>query len=145
MADPYRLRRFLDAQDLNRTYQQVISELRNGRKSSHWMWYVFPQVKGLGRSWMANEYAIASLDEARAYLQHPVLGPRLVECARLLLAIDGKSAADVLGSLDAIKLRSSMTLFARADPQRAVFCQVLDKYFQGSEDPETIRRLGSGR
>jgi uncharacterized protein (DUF1810 family) len=145
MADPYRLRRFLDAQDLNRTYQQVISELRNGRKSSHWMWYVFPQVKGLGRSWTANEYAIASLDEARAYLQHPVLGPRLVECARLLLAIDGKSAADVLGSLDAIKLRSSMTLFAGADPQQAVFRRVLDKYFQGSEDPETIRRLGGGQ
>jgi uncharacterized protein (DUF1810 family) len=145
MEDPYRLRRFVDAQDLNGKYQEVISELRNGHKSSHWMWYVFPQVRGLGQSRMANEYAIASLAEAQAYLGHPVLGPRLIECAGLLLAIDGKSAADVLGSVDAIKLRSSMTLFSRADPQQALFRQVLDRYFQGSEDPQTIRRLGSGQ
>ena len=145
MEDPYRLRRFVEAQDQNGQYHEVISELRNGHKSSHWMWYVFPQLKGLGQSWMANEYAIASLAEAQAYLGHPVLGPRLIECAQLLLAIDGKSATDVFGSLDAIKLRSSMTLFGRADPQQAVFRQVLDRYFQGSEDEETIRRLDSGR
>jgi uncharacterized protein (DUF1810 family) len=145
MEDPYRLRRFVDAQDLNGQYQEVVTELRNGFKSSHWMWYVFPQVRGLGRSWTANEYAIASLAEAQAYLGHPVLGPRLIECARLLLAIDGKSATDVFGSLDAMKLRSSMTLFSRADPQEAVFRQVLDRYFQGLEDLETIRLLGSGQ
>jgi uncharacterized protein (DUF1810 family) len=145
MQDPYRLRRFVDAQNQNSQYQAVVSELRNGRKSSHWMWYVFPQVKGLGRSWMANEYAIGSLAEAQAYLRHPVLGPRLIECAQLLLAIDGKSAADVFGLVDAMKLRSSMTLFSRADPQQAVFHQVLDRYFQGSEDQETISRLGGGR
>ena len=145
MQDPYRLRRFVDAQNQNGQYQEIVSELRNGRKSSHWMWYVFPQVKGLGRSLMANEYAIGSLAEAQAFLGHPLLGPRLVECAQLLLAIDGKSAVDVFGSVDAMKLRSSMTLFSRADPQQAVFRQVLDRYFQGSEDPETIRRLGSGQ
>lgn len=145
MEDPYRLRRFVDVQNQNGKYQEVVSELRNGRKTSHWMWYVFPQVKGLGRSWMANEYGIGSLAEAQAYLRHSVLGPRLIECAQLLLAIDGKSAADIFGSLDAIKLRSSMTLFTRADPQQAVFRQVLDRYFQGSEDQETISRLGSGR
>jgi uncharacterized protein (DUF1810 family) len=145
MEDPYRLRRFVDAQNANGTYQEVISELRSGRKSSHWMWYVFPQVKGLGQSSMANHYGIASLAEAQAYLRHPVLGPRLIECAQLLLAIDGKGATDIFGSLDAMKLRSSMTLFSRADPQQAVFRQVLDRYFQGSEDPETIRRLGSGQ
>jgi uncharacterized protein (DUF1810 family) len=145
MEDPYRLRRFVDAQNANGTYQEVISELRSGRKSSHWMWYVFPQVKGLGQSSMANHYGIASLAEAQAYLRHPMLGPRLIECAQLLLAIDGKGATDIFGSLDAMKLRSSMTLFSRADPQQAVFRQVLDRYFQGSEDPETIRRLGSGQ
>jgi uncharacterized protein (DUF1810 family) len=145
MQDPYRLRRFVDAQNQNGQYQEIVSELRNGRKSSHWMWYVFPQVKGLGRSLMANEYAIGSLAEAQAFLGHPLLGPRLVECAQLLLAIDGKSAVDVFGSVDAMKLRSSMTLFSRADPQQAVFRQVLDRYFQGSEDQETISRLGSGR
>jgi len=108
------------------------------------MWYVFPQVQGLGRSPMATEYAIGSLAEAQAYLRHPLLGPRLIECAQLLLAIDGKDARDVLGGVDAIKLRSSMTLFARADPRQTVFRQVLDRYFQGSEDPETIKRLGAG-
>ncbi len=145
MEDPYRLGRFVDAQNRGGSYQDAVAELRAGRKSSHWMWYVFPQVQGLGRSAMAKQYAIASLAEAQAYLRHPVLGPRLVECAQLLLAIEGKGAADIFGSLDAVKLRSSMTLFSRADPQQAVFRQVLDRYFQGSEDQETIRRLGGGR
>jgi uncharacterized protein (DUF1810 family) len=140
MEDPYRLSRFVHAQ--NRNYEEVISELRTGRKVSHWMWYIFPQVKGLGRSSMAKEYAIDSLSEAQAYLRHPLLGSRLIECSQLLLAIDGKRASDVFGSVDAIKLRSSMTLFTRADPQQTVFRQVLDRYFQGSEDPETIQRLG---
>ena len=142
MEDPYRLSRFVHAQDQAGQYEQVVAELRTGRKVSHWMWYIFPQVKGLGRSAMASEYAIGSLPEAQAYLRHPLLGPRLIECSQLLLAIDGKQAGDVLGSVDAIKLRSSMTLFARADPGQAVFRQVLDRYFQGCEDPETIRRLG---
>jgi uncharacterized protein (DUF1810 family) len=142
MEDPYRLSRFVNAQNRNGTYEQVTAELRTGRKVTHWMWYIFPQVQGLGRSPMANEYAIGSLAEAQAYLRHPLLGPRLTECAQLLLAIDGKDAPAILGSIDAIKLRSSMTLFARADPQQTVFRQVLDRYFQGSEDPETIKRLG---
>jgi uncharacterized protein (DUF1810 family) len=145
MEDLHRLARFVEAQNTNGKYQEVVSELRSGRKSSHWMWYVFPQVKGLGQSSMANHYGIASLAEAQAYLQHPVLGPRLIECAQLLLAIDGKGATDIFGSLDAIKLRSSMTLFSRADPKQGVFRQVIDKYFQGSEDQETIKRLGSGQ
>jgi uncharacterized protein (DUF1810 family) len=145
MEDLHRLGRFVDAQNANGKYQVVISELRSGRKSSHWMWYVFPQVKGLGQSSMANHYGIASLAEAQAYLRHPVLGSRLIECAQLLLATDGKSATDIFGSLDAIKLRSSITLFSRADPEQAVFRQVLDKYFQGSEDQETIKRLDSGQ
>jgi uncharacterized protein (DUF1810 family) len=143
MEDPHRLGRFVDAQNANGKYQEVISELRSGRKLSHWMWYVFPQVKGLGQSSMANHYGITSLAEAQAYLRHPVLGPRLIECAQLLLSIDGKGATDIFGSLDAIKLRSSMTLFSRADPKQGVFRQVLDKYFRGSEDHETIKRLGS--
>jgi len=143
MEDPYRLSRFVQAQGQYDQYREVISELRTGRKVTHWMWYIFPQVKGLGRSPNAIEYAIGSLAEAQAYLRHPLLGPRLVECSQLLLAIDGRSARDIFGSLDEMKLRSSMTLFSRADPQRVVFRQVLDRYFQGSEDPETIKRLGT--
>ena len=144
MEDPHRLSRFVQAQDRHGQYQEVVAELRAGRKVSHWMWYVFPQVQGLGRSSMAKEYAIRSLAEARAYLRHPLLGSRLVECSQLLLAIDGKPASEILGPVDAIKLRSSMTLFATADPRQTVFRQVLDRYFQGAEDPETVRRLGAG-
>jgi uncharacterized protein (DUF1810 family) len=142
MEDPYRLDRFIDAQNDSGEYQSVVSELQNGRKLGHWMWYIFPQVRGLGRSWTSQKYAITSLAEARAYLEHPQLGPRLLECARLLLRIEGKRASDIFGSLDAMKLRSCMTLFSRADPQQATFRQVLDKYFQGAEDQETIRLLG---
>jgi uncharacterized protein (DUF1810 family) len=144
MDDPYRLSRFVDAQNRHGSYQDALSELRTGRKLTHWMWYIFPQVKGLGRSWNANEYAIGSLAEAQAYLRHPLLGPRLVECSHLLLAVEGKSAREIFGATDEMKLRSSMTLFARADPQRVVFRQVLDRYFQGAEDTETTRRLGGG-
>ena len=143
MDDPYRLSRFVDAQNRSGQYQEVVSELRAGRKLTHWMWYIFPQVKGLGRSWNANEYAIGSLAEAQAYLRHPLLGPRLSECSQLVLAVDGKSARAIFGATDEVKLRSCMTLFARADPRQAVFRQVLDRYFQGSEDPETIKRLGT--
>jgi len=114
--DPYALQRFVLAQDTDQTYQRAIAELRAGRKTSHWMWFVFPQTKGLGRSVMAQHYAIAGLDEARAHRAHPVLGERLVECARILSELSRSDATAILGSTDAQKLQSSMTLFARAAP-----------------------------
>jgi len=141
MEDPYRLERFVDAQDRTGAYKAAVSELRTGRKVGHWMWYVFPQVAGLGHSWMSREFAISSLAEAQAYLQHRVLGPRLIECTRILLEINGKSASDILGAIDAMKLRSSMTLFMSAAPDEAVFRDVLETYFQGSPDQETVARL----
>jgi uncharacterized protein (DUF1810 family) len=141
-ADPHDLQRFLDAQDRGGTYERALGELRAGRKASHWMWFVFPQLAGLGRSEMARRYAIASLDEAKAYLAHPVLGPRLRECAAALLALDeGRSARQVLGDTDAVKLRSSMTLFDRAAPEEPLFGRVLDRYFDGRPDEATVERL----
>ena len=137
--DPYDLQRFVTAQDP--VIDRVRAELRRGRKSSHWMWFVFPQVAGLGASPTAQHYAISGLDEARAYLTHPVLGPRLVECAELAAAVETGSAADVFGFPDDLKLRSSMTLFARADPDSPVFVSVLDRYFAGEADPRTLDRL----
>jgi uncharacterized protein (DUF1810 family) len=134
------LERFVTAQDSGGTYQHAVAELRTGRKTSHWMWFVFPQIAGLGRSAMAQAYAINNLAEAQAYLAHPVLGPRLVECAELVASHRGLSAEQIFGGIDAIKLRSSMTLFARADPDEAIFRQVIDKYFEGP-DPETERRV----
>jgi uncharacterized protein (DUF1810 family) len=139
--DPYRLERFVAAQDRIGTYQRALAELRAGEKVSHWMWFVFPQVAGLGFSPAAREYAISSLDEARAYLAHPVLGPRLAECAGALLALDGLTAQDVLGSVDGMKLRSSMTLFQAAAPDVASFGAVLAKYYDGLPDEETLARL----
>jgi uncharacterized protein (DUF1810 family) len=139
--DPHDLQRFTDAQDTGGTYDRALAELRAGRKASHWMWFVFPQVAGLGRSGTAQRYAIASLEEARAFLAHPVLGPRLRGCAQALLALDTRRAEAVLGPVDALKLRSSMTLFARAAPDEPVFGRVLEQYFAGEEDPETTRRL----
>jgi uncharacterized protein (DUF1810 family) len=141
VADPYRLQRFVDAQDAGDTYASAIGELRAGRKVGHWMWFIFPQVKGLGHSWLAVEYGIASAAEARAYVAHPILGPRLAECCHALLRIEGKSAADIMGDIDAVKLRSSMTLFMTAAPEQYVFSAVLADYFHGSADQETIRRL----
>jgi len=135
------LQRFLTAQDFQQTYASALAELRNGRKRSHWMWFVFPQIAGLGLSATAQAYAISSLAEARAYLEQIVLGARLVECAEILLSLDGVSAEDVFGAVDAMKLRSSMTLFARAAPEQPVFTQVLDAYFDGRADPETEQRL----
>jgi len=138
------LTRFVTAQSDDGTYGTALAELRAGRKTSHWMWFVFPQLAGLGRSSTAEHYAIADLDEARDYLDHTVLGPRLVECADTLSALPGDDAVAVLGSTDAMKLRSSMTLFARAatdDEQRTAFEAVLHKYFGGEDDPETVRRL----
>ena len=141
MPDPRDLERFVAAQDDRGTYDAALAELRAGRKTSHWMWFVFPQNAGLGHSPMARRYAIASLEEARAYLAHPVLGPRLVEAARALEALTDRSAREVLGDTDAMKLRSSMTLFARAAPEEPAFARVLEVYFQGSEDEATLARI----
>ncbi len=135
------LERFLQAQGDGGTYDQAVAELRRGRKTSHWMWFVFPQIAGLGRSAMAQAYAIGSLAEARAYLDHPVLGARLRECAGIVAALEGRTAEQVFGGIDAVKLRSSMTLFARAAPDEPVFAEVLDRYFDGQEDSETLARL----
>ncbi|KQU70241.1 DUF1810 domain-containing protein [Phycicoccus sp. Root101] len=136
--------RFLTAHDERSTYATALAELRAGRKRSHWMWFVFPQVAGLGHSPTSQFYAISGLDQARAYLDHAVLGPRLVECANALRDLPGDDPSVVLGDVDAQKLRSSMTLFkhaAESDEERAVFCAVLEQYFGGHEDPETVSRL----
>ena len=136
------LDRFVRAQDQGGTYDRALAELRAGRKTSHWMWFVFPQVAGLGRSSTAQHYAIRSLDEARAYLAHPVLGPRLVECAEAVLTHPERTALDIMGSPDDLKLRSSMTLFALAAPDEPVFQQVLDTFFGGAADPRTVELAG---
>jgi len=139
--DPYGLQRFVDAQDP--VLHRVRAELERGRKASHWMWFVFPQVAGLGSSPTAQHFAISGLDEARAYLAHPVLGPRLRECAELAAGVEKGSAADVFGYPDDLKLRSSMTLFARAAPDEPVFTAVLERYFDGAADPRTLELLGA--
>jgi uncharacterized protein (DUF1810 family) len=140
-GDPHDLDRFVRAQD-GGTYESALGELRRGRKTGHWMWFVFPQIAGLGRSATAERYAIRSLAEARAYLAHPVLGPRLLECAEAVAAVpEGRSAESVLGGIDAVKLRSSATLFLRADPGVAVFARVLDRFSGGAPDPATDRLL----
>ena len=142
MADDFDLERFVAAQD--GVYDGALAELRAGRKTGHWIWFVFPQVAGLGRSEMSRIYAIGSLAEARAYLAHPVLGPRLRECVAALLATHGRSADEMLGSIDAVKLRSSMTLFLRADPDEPAFRAVLDRFYDGRPDAATDAILGSG-
>jgi len=134
------LDRFLDAQALH--IEQACAELSAGRKTSHWMWFVFPQLRGLGTSAMAERYGIAGLDEARAYLVHPILGPRLIDCCRRLLAVEGRSARQILGTPDDLKLRSSMTLFERAAPDEPVFGEVLARYCDGERDGRTLRMLG---
>jgi uncharacterized protein (DUF1810 family) len=141
VTDPYDLERFVTAQ--RGSYEHVVTELRGGRKTSHWMWFVFPQIAGLGHSAMAQTYAIASLAEARAYLAHPVLGPRLRECASILTALTDRTAEQIFGGIDAMKLRSSLTLFLRADPGEQAFAQVLEQYFAGAADPATEQRLRS--
>ena len=133
----YDLQRFVEAQDAGGTYEAAVADLRRGRKASHWMWFVFPQISGLGSSPTSRRFAISSLDEARAYLAHPVLGPRLLECAGIVSGLDGRSAVSIFGSVDAQKLRSSMTLFARAAPEEKVFADVLDRYFGGASDNAT--------
>ena len=142
-SDPYDLRRFLLAQD--DVCATALAELRSGRKRSHWMWFVFPQFAGLGSSATSRHFAIMSADEARAYLAHPVLGPRLVECADAVLAVTGRSAHEILGSPDDLKLRSSATLFASVSPPGSVFERLLDKYFAGEHDDATLRWIGRGR
>jgi uncharacterized protein (DUF1810 family) len=139
MADPFDLERFVDAQAP--VYDEVRRELKVGRKQSHWMWFIFPQIAGLGQSPMSIRFAIASLNEAKAYLAHPVLGLRLRECARLTLDVEGGSARDIFGPIDEMKFRSSMTLFAHAAPDEELFQRCIDKYFAGSPDPATTARL----
>jgi uncharacterized protein (DUF1810 family) len=141
MADPFALSRFVTAQDNGGIYDRAVAELRQGRKRSHWMWFVFPQLDGLGRSSMARLYAISGLAEAQAYLAHPVLGPRLEECAAIVAGTGGRTAAEIFGPVDAMKLRSCVTLFAQADPSRQQFRQILDSYFDGIPDPVTAARL----
>jgi uncharacterized protein (DUF1810 family) len=136
----YDLERFVRAQQP--VYPAVLDELRSGRKTSHWIWFVFPQLAGLGRSETSRYFGIASLEEARAYLAHPVLGARLRECAGLVLAARATTAEQILGSVDARKLRSSMTLFHRADPDEPLFAQVLERYFDGLPDEATDELLG---
>ena len=123
-------------------HDAAVRELQAGHKTGHWIWYEFPQLAGLGRSSMSVRYAIAGLDEARAYLAHPILGPRLVECCEALLAHTGQDAVDLLGSIDTVKVRSSMTLFHRADPDAAVFRRMLDAFYGGAPDPRTDELLG---
>ena len=137
--DPFDLQRFVDAQA--RVYDTVLGELRDGRKRSHWMWFVFPQLRGLGSSPTAVRFAISSIDEARAYLAHELLGPRLRECTGLVATIDGRSAEEIFGWPDDMKLRSSMTLFARAADDNAAFVEVLEKFYGGEEDSATLARL----
>jgi uncharacterized protein (DUF1810 family) len=141
MADPYGLERFVAAQNAGGTYEHALAELRRGTKTSHWMWFVFPQIAGLGQSPTSRRYAISSLDEARAYLEHPVLGPRMLECAGVVSATQGRSAAQIFGAVDARKLRSSMTLLLRASPAEPVFQRVLDRYFDGVADATTDQRI----
>lgn len=142
MDDPCGFQRFLDAQDP--VFEQVLAELRAGRKRSHWIWFIFPQIAGLGLSAMAQRYAISSLQEAQAYLAHPQLAARLVECVELVLAARTSSAEDIFGAVDAMKFRSSMTLFAEAGPGIPAFRAALEKYFDARPDPLTLERLRAG-
>ncbi|MGO8870534.1 MAG: DUF1810 domain-containing protein [Acidimicrobiales bacterium] len=139
--DPYDLDRFVAAQDDHATYERAVSELRQGRKTSHWIWFVFPQFAGLGHSEMSGRFAISSIEEARAYVRHPVLGPRLTECATIVADGPARSAVELLGGIDAQKLHSSMTLFLRAAPDEVAFRRVLDRYFGGLPDTGTDDRI----
>ncbi|MDQ1635765.1 MAG: hypothetical protein QOJ32_2574 [Frankiaceae bacterium] len=145
MTDDYDLQRFVDAQDRDGTYRQALSELRAGRKHSHWMWFVFPQIAGLGHSATAQRYAVSGEAEANAYLDHPVLGARLRECSQALLDTGETDPVAVLGGIDAQKLRSSMTLFSSVAPHDPVFGAVLDRFFDGSPDDATTQRLSRSR
>jgi len=139
MTDSYNLLRFLDAQ--KSVYDRACSELRRGRKASHWMWFVFPQLKGLGFSETTQRFAISSLAEAEAYLAHPILGPRLIECTELVTAVDGRTVNEIFGYPDDLKFRSCITLFAQVTSENEVFMQALNKYFDGKFDPATLKLL----
>jgi uncharacterized protein (DUF1810 family) len=139
MDDPYNLQRFVDAQQP--VFAEVVTELKRGSKRGHWMWFIFPQLKGLGRTAQSTFFGISSIHEAAAYLQHPVLGPRLKQCAQLVNAVEGCSAEDIFGEIDAMKFRSSMTLFASTTPENQIFTDALEKYFAGEFDPLTLGYL----
>ena len=140
-GDPYQLKRFVEAQE--RDYPQAVSEIRRGQKRTHWMWYIFPQFDGLGFSATSRHYSIKSVAEATAYLNHPVLGPRLLECVAAALSVDNRSAYEVFGSPDDMKLRSCATLFAYVSPAGSVFERLLEKYFQGERDSKTLTLLNA--
>jgi uncharacterized protein (DUF1810 family) len=137
--DPKNLNRFIDAQD--ESYDAIVTELKNGKKVTHWMWYVFPQIAGLGRSATAKYYAIQTPGEAQAYLDHPILGQRLLECTRILLSLKSKSALDIFGDIDAMKFKSSMTLFMSIAGIDSVYQEAIDKYFEGEQDRATLKIL----
>ena len=141
--DRYDLGRFVEAQE--GTYSQALAEIRSGQKRTHWMWFVFPQYDGLGFSSIAQRYAIRSVEEAQAYLAHPVLGPRLLECAEAALGIEGREAGEIFGSPDDLKLRSCATLFASVSPSGSLFDHLLTKYYGGEADPRTLSLLGRDR
>ena len=143
MSETADLSRFVTAQDAAGTYDRALSELQSGSKRTHWMWFVFPQIAGLGMSSMAQRYAVSGLAEARAYLDHPVLGARLRECCEVLTRHSERSAQQIFGEVDALKLRSSTTLFLRADPCDDLFQQVLDRFFDGVPDPRTDQLIAS--
>jgi uncharacterized protein (DUF1810 family) len=138
--DPFNLGRFVVAQEED--YARALAEIRSGRKRSHWMWYLFPQFEGLGSSSTSRHYAIKSVAEARAYLQHPILGPRLLECCAAALGVEGRSALEIFGSPDDLKLRSCATLFASVSPPGSVFDQLLDQFFRGQRDDRTLQLMG---
>jgi uncharacterized protein (DUF1810 family) len=138
--DPYDLKRFVDAQEMS--YQHAIAELHDGQKRTHWMWYVFPQFEGLGTSHTSKRFAIKSIEEANAYLAHPLLGPRLLECCEAIVELEGQSANEIFGIPDDLKLRSCVTLFAQVCSGGSIFQQVLDKYFDGKPDEQTLNLVG---
>ena len=139
MEDPHALQRFVDAQ--NPIFEHVLAELRAGYKQRHWMWFVFPQLRGLGSSSMARHYSISALAEARAYLAHPLLGPRLIECTRLVNVVEARTAEQIFGPVDALKFRSSMTLFSQVEGADSCFTRALEKYHAGQADPPTLEKL----
>jgi uncharacterized protein (DUF1810 family) len=139
--DPFDLARFVSAQDGDGTYRRAVAELRAGLKRTHWMWFVFPQIAGLGHSSTAQRFALGTLAEARAYARHPVLWPRLLDCTGIVAEIQGRTAEDVFGPVDALKLRSSTTLFLRAVPEEVLFSRLLERHFEGLPDPATDRLL----
>jgi uncharacterized protein (DUF1810 family) len=141
MTDQFGLRRFVAAQD--QVFDAVLAELRAGQKRTHWMWFVFPQIAGLGMSAMAQHYAISGRAEAAAYLAHPLLGQRLVECTTLVNAVEDRTAREIFGQIDEMKFRSSMTLFSQAAGEGSVFSQALEKYFAGGRDEKTLELLGT--